>query len=503
MTYFIALLVSVGSIAVGAVLAARGRRVDVTEWAVGGRRFGSFLFWFVLAGETFTTFALLGASQTVYVNGAAGYYVLGTVVLTSAIGYWVVPRIWRAGNTHGLLTEGDYFTRRFNAPWLGAVLALFGIVGLLLYSEVQLTGLALILRTLFGNGLSNTVYVAIAGIAVAAFVLTGGMRSAAFGSVVKDLLLLIVLLVIAFSAASAAHVDGWGGIFDAVARQHPTAATLPGMTGGTASNSWWWMSFLLLTPIGAFVLPHSFQVSYTARDVATIRRNQIVQPLYSLFYILVIVIALAALLVEPGMKGADANSSLLVFVRDHSPGWLVGLLAGAGILVALVPTGVLLLTCSSLFTRNVYPLLRKTPGDREQLRVSRIAMIVLAAIAVAITASQNNALVNVMVNVYNAIGQLAPALFLSLLWRRITAIGTLCGVIAGTAGIVIPPLSTALLTLCPAGTVVGLPALVLNIIVTVLVSLATKAPDDTAIAVGMPTVDTPRHRAGVNRPVRG
>lgn len=492
MTYLIALVVSVGSIAVGAVLAARGRRVDVTEWAVGGRRFGSYLFWFVLAGETFTTFALLGASQTVYADGAPGYYVLGTVVLTSAIGYWVVPRIWRAGNRHGLLTEGDYFTSRFDAPWLGAVLALFGIVGLLLYSEVQLTGLALILRTLFGDGMSNTWYVVIAGAAVAAFVLAGGMRSVALGSVVKDLLLLVVLLVIAVTAANAAHVDGWGGIFDAVAQKHQSAATLPGMAGGTSTNTWWWMSFLLLTPIGAFVLPHSFQVSYTARDIGTIRRNQIVQPLYSLFYILIIVIALAALLAQPGLKGAEANGSLLLFVRDHSPGWLVGLLAGAGILVALVPTGVLLLTCGSLFTRNVYPLLRKEPGDREQLRVSRIAVVVLAVLAVTVTATQNSALVNVMVNVYNAIGQLAPALFLSLLWRRITALGALCGVIVGTAGIVLPPLNAALLSLCPPGTVIGLPALVLNIVVTVLVSLVTRAPGPAAIAVGLPseTADT-------------
>jgi SSS family solute:Na+ symporter len=147
---------------------------------------------------------------------------------------------------------------------------------------------------------------------------------------------------------------------------------------------------------------------------------------------------------------------------------------------------VLLLTCGSLFTRNVYPLIRTAPPDREQLRVGRIAVIVLAAIAVAITATQNTALVNIMVNVYNAIGQLAPALFLSLLWRRITAVGVLCGVIVGTAGIVIPPLSSALLALCPAGTVIGLPALVVNIVVTVLVSLLTKPPSTAAIAVGKP-----------------
>lgn len=486
MTYLIALVIAVGSIVVGAVLAARGRRVDVAEWTVGGRRFGGFLFWFVLAGETFTTFALLGASQTVYASGAPGYYVLGTVVLTAAVGYWVVPKIWRAGKRHDLMTEGDYFTRRFDAPWLGAVLALFGIVGLLLYSEVQLTGLSLILGTLFGNGIGTTWYVVIAGLAVIAFILAGGMRSAAFGAVVKDVLLIIVLLVIAIGASRAAHVDGWGGIFDAVARKHPDSATLPGIGGGTASDSWWWMSFLLLTPLGAYVLPHSFQVSFSARDVATIRRNQIVQPLYSLFYVLIIVIALAALLAVPGLAGSKANGSLLLFVRDDFPAWLVGLLAGAAILVALVPTAVLLLACGSLFTRNVYPMVRGGAGDREQLRVSRVAVVVLTAVAVGITATQNAALVNILVNVYNAISQLAPALFLSLLWRRITAVGVLSGVVVGTLAIVVPPVTSALLSVFPAGTVAGLPALILNILVTVGVSLVTRPPGRAAVAVGLP-----------------
>jgi SSS family solute:Na+ symporter len=59
-------------------------------------------------------------------------------------------------------------------------------------------------------------------------------------------------------------------------------------------------------------------------------------------------------------------------------------------------------------------------------------------------------------------------------------------VVVGTAGIVFPPLSSALLALCPAGTVIGLPALVLNVVVTVLVSLVTRPPGAAAVAVGIP-----------------
>lgn len=486
MAYAVALVVALGAIVGGMVLGMRGRRVDVQEWSVGGRRLGGIAFWFLLAGESFTTFALLGASQAVYTGGAAGYYVLGTVVLTAAMSYWITPKIWRAGKDNGLITEGDYFSRRFDAPWLGAVLGLFGIVALLLYSQVQLTGLALMLQTLLPSGSSTSALVVVAGVLVVVFILIGGMRSAAFGAAIKDVLLIVALLIVAFTAAGAAGVGGWSGIFDAVAAKYPTAATLPGITGSASTNEWWWMSFLLLTPIGAAALPHVFQVAYSAKDAQTIRRNQVIQPLYSLFYVLIIVIALAALLTVPGLKGAAANGALLVFVRAHSPGWLVGLLAGTGILVALVPTAVLILACSSLLSRNVYGVMRPAATDAQQLNVSRIAVVVLAAIAVAVTVSQPKALLDVMVNVYNAISQLAPALILSMLWRRITAVGAITGVVVGSAAVVFAPLGAAILSLFPAGTVVGLPAMLLNIVVTILVSLVTRPPSGSAIAVGIP-----------------
>jgi SSS family solute:Na+ symporter len=263
------------------------------------------------------------------------------------------------------------------------------------------------------------------------------------------------------------------------------------------------MSFLLLAPIGAFVFPHSFQVSFTAKDVRTIRRNQIVQPLYSLFYVLVVVIALAALLTNPGLRGAAANGALLQFARAHAPDWLIGLLAGAGILVALIPTAVLVLCCGSLFTRNVYPVLRRDagePGEAAQLRISRVAAVVLTAAAVLITMARTQALLDIMVGVYNAIGQLAPAVFGSLLWRRISAAGAISGTLVGGLVVAVPPVGNAALAVFPAGTVVGLPALVLNIVVTVAVSLVTKPPPADAVRVGVPGRLTPAVDSPVTSP---
>ena len=40
---------------------ARGENT-LTEWAVGGRSLGTLIFWFMNAGEVYTTFAVLGIS---------------------------------------------------------------------------------------------------------------------------------------------------------------------------------------------------------------------------------------------------------------------------------------------------------------------------------------------------------------------------------------------------------------------------------------------------------
>ena len=56
-----------GSLAYGQL---QGRRPTMAEWAVGGRRFGAWIFWFVNAGEIYTTFAVLGIAGYAWAFGA-------------------------------------------------------------------------------------------------------------------------------------------------------------------------------------------------------------------------------------------------------------------------------------------------------------------------------------------------------------------------------------------------------------------------------------------------
>ena len=43
----------------------------LTEWAVGGRSLGTLIFWFMNAGEVYTTFAVLGISGYAWARAPA------------------------------------------------------------------------------------------------------------------------------------------------------------------------------------------------------------------------------------------------------------------------------------------------------------------------------------------------------------------------------------------------------------------------------------------------
>jgi len=138
-----------GAIVLGAMLGAlvyghrESRRRTMSEWAVGGRRFGSWIFWFVNAGEIYTTFAVLGIAGYAWAYGAPATIAFTSVSLASALGYWLMPQIWAAGRRHGLVTQADFFAHHYGSIWLSVVVGVAGIAALVVYVQIQITALAL------------------------------------------------------------------------------------------------------------------------------------------------------------------------------------------------------------------------------------------------------------------------------------------------------------------------------------------------------------------------
>ncbi|MEY2883150.1 MAG: hypothetical protein RL490_874, partial [Pseudomonadota bacterium] len=424
----------------GALLYGRQRAgiASVSDWAIGGRRFGTLIFWFLNAGEVYTSFAVLGISGYAWAYGAPAYLALTSVSLSATLGYWLMPRIWAAGRARNLLTQADFFADHYNSRLLGVVVALAGLAALVIYVQIQIVALGLIVRLTVGPFLSPLAAASIAAAVMLAFVVTAGLRAAAFAAGVKDVLMLLIVAGLCLTVANTVGATSLLDVYRLAEAQYPGIGSLPGRQPAAGLNSIWLMTAALNVALGNWILPHLFQLCYAADSADTIRRNAIWQPLYSLSYLFIIALGLAALLAGTPAPDGDSNAVLPAFVVAHYPAWVTGLFAGTACLLALVPGSVLLLTAGTIFARNVVQPLRPGLDDRALLRLSRLAMIGFAAIAVWLATGASRSLVDIGLSAYAAIGMLAPGVFLAFLWPRAHAGGVLAGMLGGYLALLLP-----------------------------------------------------------------
>jgi SSS family solute:Na+ symporter len=416
----------------------QARRRTMSEWAIGGRRLGSWIFWFLNAGEIYTTFAVLGIAGYAWAYGAPAYLALTSVSLASAVGYWLMPQIWAAGRRHGLLTQADFFAHRYGARWLAVVVALAGIAALVVYVQIQITALALTLRLTLGTTLGPLQSALLAAAVMLAFVYLAGLRSAAFAAGVKDVLMIALVAGLSLTVSGKVGASSMLDVYRRVQELTPEIGFLPGLQPEAGLTTTWLVTSALNVALGTWIFPHTFQLIYSARDESAIRRNAVWQPLYSLSYFFIVLLGFAARLADTRPESGNPNAVLLQLVSDLYPAWTAGLLAGTVSLLALVPGSILLLVASSIFGRNVVQPLRADLSDRQVLWVSRAAMIVFAGIAVWLSTTRNRSLVEIGLSAYAAIGMLAPGVFLGLVWPRANAIGVLAGIVAGYLSLLLP-----------------------------------------------------------------
>ena len=154
----IAMAIIFGIILLGAVIglyAGFKREMNLEQWTVAGRGFGLILVWLLMAGEVYTTFAFLGASGWAYSRGGPTLYVIAYLTLCYVISFFILPGIWEAGRRHGLHTQSDFFRQRYGSTALSALVAVVGVVFIIPYLQLQLTGLGIIVQVASFDAISR------------------------------------------------------------------------------------------------------------------------------------------------------------------------------------------------------------------------------------------------------------------------------------------------------------------------------------------------------------
>lgn len=441
--------------------------MNLENWTVGGRRFGIIIIWLLMAGEIYTTFTFLGASGWAYSKGAPAFYILIYGTLAYTVSFFILPVLWKLGKRHGLHTQSDFFVKRYDSRLLGVLVALVGVFSIIPYLQLQLKGLGFIVNVASNGAIKENVAILIAFLLTCAFIYVSGIRGAAWVAVIKDVLMILAVGIVGIGVPFI-YYGGIGKMFRVIIEQKPQHLIFPGAT--SHMGVLWVMSTVLLTGLGFYMWPHVFGSAFSAKSAKIIKRNAIIMPFYQIPILLVMMAGFTALLVIPGLKNGDL--AFLELVHKTYPSWFMGFVGAAGAVTAMVPSAILVLFASTLLAKNVYKVVFNPRASEEKvMRISRLMVLVITTLALIFAFKFQKELVYLLIFGYDGVTQFFPGVVLGLVWKRVTKAGVISGMIVGL-GIVYTFIA---LKWDPfLGINVGFFGLIINCIITVLVSMMTK-----------------------------
>ncbi len=174
---------------------------------------------------------------------------------------------------------------------------------------------------------------------------------------------------------------------------------------------------------------------------------------------------------------SEAENIFIELSRHLLPPLLAGFVM-AGILAATISSSdSYLLISASAFSKNIYQgLMKKKATEKEIMWVSRITLVVIAAIAIFIARDEDSVIFTIVSFAWAGFGAtFGPLMLMSLFWKRINLSGAIAGMIGGGAMVFIWKL--AVRPLGGAWDVYELlPAFLFSCLLIVIVSLLTVPP---------------------------
>ena len=345
-----------------AFMAKRGVIADsMDDVMVAGRSFGAFMVFFVTVGETYGIGTMIGVPGAIYSKGISySLWFLGYILLGFVVGYFMNPAIWRMGKISGAMTMPDCFRWRYGSKALEVLVAVICIVFLLPWMQMQFAGLATILRYI-GWDISYTVGIGISAAIAYLYIAVAGIRAPAWISIMKDILMMAAIVS---GGLVAIHnmPGGISGIFDMAIAHFPDKVVIDAEP--ITKNATFVFSTIIFQALGFCVTPLQYQFIFTAKSEDTIRRNQIIMPLYMFMYPFLIVAAYFVLVTVPNLN--DPDSSFMALAAANLPEWTVGMVAAGGALTCILVIAVSALNLGGIFSRNIcsdLPCLRSRPSS--------------------------------------------------------------------------------------------------------------------------------------------
>ncbi|RBO92428.1 sodium/proline symporter PutP [Nocardia puris] len=473
----IALVVYFGAMVAIGVYAYR-KTVDHEGYMLAGRQLPPWTAALSAGASDMSGWLMMGLPGAIYAAGLIEAWIAIGLTIGAYLNWrFVAPRL-RAYTevARNSITIPSFFENRLHddTRLLRVAAGTIVLVFFTFYVSSMLVAGGEFFRLAFGTSyLSGMLIVAAVTLA---YTLIGGFLGASLTDVVQGTMMLLALLVVPVVAMVA--VGGPGATVDAIREVDParlswlgggslTAATVVGILSAAAWG------------LGYFGQPHiivRFMAMRSAESAGPARRIGMTWMIVSLAGAVACGLVGIAYFSTSGESLDNPEHVVLALSQLLLHPLIVGFVFAAVLAAIMSTVSSQLIVCSSAFVEDLYHVFGRESSQRTLLTLGRVCVLVVAVIAGLLAISPSGTILELVAFAWAGFGaSFGPAVLLCLYWRKLTNWGALAGMVAGALTVILwsaygPDIyGVALYEIVP--------GFLVNVVVSIAVSLATYTPD--------------------------
>ncbi|MCR4900501.1 MAG: sodium/proline symporter PutP [Treponema sp.] len=476
---------------------------SASDFFLGGRKVGPWVTALSAEASDSSAWVLMGLPGLCYLGGFKETFwtAIGLIVGTYLAWLFIAKPLRKCSITYGdSITIPEFLSNRFKdkSHILSIVSAFFIVLFFTIYTASGFVACAKLFRSVFG--LNWNVGLIIGFVIILSYTILGGYRAVCTTDFIQGSLIFIAFII--SGIVIVASLGGFGNAVDQV--QSFTERAMNGEFGAALLKSIKGnQSFSPMSAISAFAwclgyfgMPHiiiRFMGIRSNAEIKKARRIGIIWMIISYIgavligalgtaYLLnkgIILGANPAEVTASGITALGTGTQEAVFSESMVrmfPAFIAGIFL-CGILAAAMSTAdSQLLSASSAIGQDIYKgIIKKDASDKNVLLVSRICVFVIAIVGLILALDETSSIFGLVSYAWAGFGgTFGPLILLALYWKKTTAPGAIAGLITGGITVVVwHNLHGGLFDVYEI-----LPAFILCLVVTIVVSLFTKKDEE-------------------------
>ncbi|MGD8953960.1 MAG: sodium:solute symporter family protein [Desulfobacterales bacterium] len=412
-------------------IVARTRWKSTPEsYFLANRRLGTLVLLGTMVATNFSAFTVFGTSGAGYRDGYAFFPIMGFGTGFMAITFWIIGRrIWQIGRSNGVVTPPELIRHLYGSQTLSFIFAVVMVVFTIPYLALQPMAAGYALEELLG--LPYFAGCVLVTVIILLYTLRGGMRAVAWTDLFQGVVMFIMLLVSLVVVLR--YHGGFAAANQEILSLSPELFSRPGGLGKYSPGIW--LSFMMLWFFCDPMFPQLFQRFFAARSRQTIDRIMLLYPLVcTVVFSMPIAIGVIGRLTIPDLTGKQADRILPMLMTSISGDVMATLVIAAGMAALMSTMDSQLLTLSSIFTRDVLPLVRR--GKKEESATGRLFVVFLGLMGLALAYRPPATILQIATQTFTGLAVLFPTVIFGLYFRRRYVLPAILSIVCGEAVLV-------------------------------------------------------------------